>query len=94
MKETLAPLLDRIIVRRLPLTSEGGIVIPEKAGEKSDRGVVLAVGPGRWGPTDRIRMHLIVGDKVLFDKNAGQTVQLNGEDVLSLYEAEVIGVLS
>jgi chaperonin GroES len=82
-------LLDRLLVRRSPLTSEGGIVIPEKAGEKSDRGVVLYVGPGRKDAT----MVVKVGDEVIFDKHAGQVVKLDGEELLSLYEAEVIGIL-
>jgi chaperonin GroES len=83
-------LLDRLLVRRAPLTSEGGIVIPEKAGEKSDRGEVVRTGPGRKDAPMTVR----AGDKVLFDKHAGQTVEVDGEELIVLYEGEVIGILS
>ena len=89
MSEKLKPLLDRVIVKRLPV-SEGGLMIPERFAEQKDRGRVIGVGPGRLG----VPMTLKVGDKVLLDKSAsGQLTQLNGEDVLILYEAEIAGIL-
>jgi chaperonin GroES len=87
VKETLNLLLDRVMVKRLPI-SEGGLVIPEKFAEQPDRGRVLAVGPGRAG----VPMTLKVGDKVLLDKAASaQLTKVNDEEVLILYEAEIAG---
>ena len=86
-EEVFKPLLDRVVVKRLPV-SEGGLVIPEKFAEQPDRGRVLTVGPGRPGVTMKVK----VGDKVLIDKNAPQQlVKINGEEVLILYEAEIAG---
>ena len=80
-------MLDRILVKRLPV-SEGGLVIPEKFAEQPDRGRVVAVGPGRPG----IPMTLKVGDKVLLDKNAPKaTTSIENEEFLILYEAEIAG---
>ncbi len=89
MSETFKPLLDRIVVKRLPV-SEGGLAIPERFAEQKDRGRIVAVGPGRPG----VPMTLKVGDKVLLDKSAsGQTTKINGEELLILYEAEIAGTL-
>jgi chaperonin GroES len=90
MKETFKPLLDRVVVKRLPI-SEGGLMIPDKFAEQKDRGRILAVGPGRTG----VPMTLKVGDKVLLDRNApATTVKINDEDVLVLYEAEISGIIT
>jgi chaperonin GroES len=89
VSEIFKPMLDRIVVKRLPV-SEGGLAIPEKYAEQKDRGRIVAVGPGRPG----VPMTLKVGDKVLLDKAAsGQTTKINGEDLLILYEAEIAGTL-
>jgi chaperonin GroES len=87
--EKFKPLLDRIVVKRLPV-SDGGLAIPEKYAEEKDRGTVVAVGPGRPG----VPMTLKVGDKVVLDKNAPQqTTRIDGDELLVLYEAEIAGTL-
>ena len=92
---TFQPLLDRLIVRKLEqYESDGGVIIPEKVQDKSDRGVVVAVGPGRKSADGSvIPMTVKVGDRVIFDKVANQTITLNDKQYLVLYEAEVIGIL-
>ena len=89
-------LLDRVIVRKLPKddVTIGGIALVGKAGDTLERGVVLFVGPGRKSPEGQvIPMTLKVGDKVIFEKPPQAPAILNGEEVLVMYEAEIIGVL-
>ncbi len=88
MSETFKPMGDRVVVRRSTVATKNGVVVPEKYASYKDRGVVLAVGPGRPG----VPMTLKVDDRVLLDKNAPtQTTLLDDEEVLILYEAEIAG---
>ena len=92
----LRPLHDRVIVKRLDneRTTASGIVIPESAAEKPDQGEVLAVGPGKQTEDGKVlKMDVKVGDKVLFGKYAGQTVKVNGEEVLVIREEEILAVV-
>lgn len=92
----IRPLHDRVIVKRLESerTTAAGIVIPDSAGEKPDQGEVLAVGPGkRDGSGKIIPMDVKVGDRVLFGKYAGQTVKVEGEELLVMREEDIMGVL-
>jgi len=93
---SLRPLHDRIVVKRsAPETrTASGIVIPDSAGEKPEQGEVLAVGPGRRDERgERLKPDVRAGDKVLFGKYAGQTVKLDGDEVLVLREEDILGVL-
>lgn len=92
----LRPLADRLVVK--PLESEeitpGGIVLPETAKEKPQKGEVLAVGPGaRDDEGDRIALDVRVGDKVLFAKYSGTEIKLDGEKMLILRESDILAVL-
>lgn len=92
----LKPLGDRLVVK--PLESEevtaSGIVLPETAKEKPQKGEVLAVGPGpRDEDGKRIKMDVAAGDKVLFAKYAGTEFKLDGEKVLILRESDVLAIL-
>ncbi|MGB6009622.1 co-chaperone GroES [Castellaniella sp.] len=92
----LRPLHDRVIVKRLDneRTTASGIVIPESAAEKPDQGEVLAVGPGKKTEDGKVLpVDLKVGDKVLFGKYAGQSVKVDGEEVLVIREEEVLAVI-
>ena len=87
--EVFKPLADRIVVRRAKV-SEGDLAIPDRFADLKDRGHVVAVGPGRPG----VPMTLKVGDKVILDRNAPQTpTNIDGEELLVLYEAEIAGTL-
>jgi len=92
----LRPLHDRVIVKRLDneRTTASGIVIPESAAEKPDQGEVLAVGPGKQTEDGKVlKMDVKVGDKVLFGKYAGQTVKVDGEELLVLREEDIMAVV-
>ncbi|MFN0196167.1 MAG: co-chaperone GroES [Planctomycetaceae bacterium] len=89
----LKPLDDRIVVR--PLDAEertaGGIVLPDSAKEKPQRGKVVAVGPGRLLETgDRCAVELAVGDEVLFGKYGGTDIEVDGNDVKILRESDIL----
>ena len=91
----IRPLHDRVIVKRLESerTTAAGIVIPDSAGEKPDQGEVLAVGPGKRDESGKIiPMDVKVGDRVLFGKYAGQTVKVEGEELLVMREEDIMGV--
>ena len=92
----IRPLHDRVIVKRVEAerTTASGIVIPDSAGEKPDQGEVLAVGPGKKNEDGKVSpMDVKVGDKVLFGKYAGQTVKVDGEEVLVIREDEILAVI-
>ena len=92
----IRPLHDRVIVKRVEAerTTASGIVIPDSAGEKPDQGEILAVGPGKRDDAGKIiPMDVKVGDRVLFGKYAGQTVKVDGQEVLVMREEDIMGVL-
>jgi len=92
----IRPLRDRIIVKRLEAerTTASGIVIPDNAAEKPEQGEIIAVGPGRQDDKGQtIPMQVKVGDRVLFGKYAGQTVKVDGQELLVMREDDVMGVI-
>ena len=91
----LRPLADRVIVKRLENETKtaSGIVIPDNAAEKPDQGEVLAVGPGRVEDGKAVAMHVKVGDRVLFGKYSGQTVKVDGEELLVMKEDDLFAVI-
>lgn len=92
----IRPLHDRVIVKRLEevRTTASGIVIPDTATEKPDQGEVVAVGPGKKDDQGKvIPLEVKVGDKVLFGKYAGQTVKLDGDELLVMREEDLMGVV-
>jgi len=89
------PLHDRLIVRRLEEGEQqiGGIIIPDSAKEKPQRGTVIAVGNGRVNKNGtRVPLDVKAGDLVLFGKFTGQEVSLDGEDYLVMREDDVLAV--
>jgi chaperonin GroES len=89
----LQPLGDRIIVEILDEeeTTVSGIVLPDTAKEKPQRGRVLAVGPGaRDEDGDYIKLDLEVGDEIIFSKYGGTEIKVGTEDVLILRESDVL----
>jgi chaperonin GroES len=92
----IRPLHDRLVVKRSEpeLKTASGIVIPDSAGEKPEQGEVLAVGPGKRNDRgDLIALSVKPGDRILFGKYAGQTVRVEGEEVLVIREDDVLAVL-
>ncbi|SDI47799.1 co-chaperone GroES [Propionivibrio dicarboxylicus] len=92
----IRPLHDRVIVKRLEeeRKTASGIVIPDNAAEKPDQGQVLSVGPGKRDENGKaVGMDVKVGDRVLFGKYAGQTVKVDGEELLVMREEDIMGVV-
>lgn len=92
----LRPLHDRIIVERMSEDekSAGGIIIPDSAKEKPQRGKVLAVGKGKIAEDGSIRpLDLKAGDVVLFGKYAGTEVKIENQDRLIMREDDVLAVI-
>jgi chaperonin GroES len=89
----LKPLDDRVVVQPLDAeeTTAGGIVLPDTAKEKPQRGKVLAIGPGRLLDSgERCEVALSVGDQVLFGKYGGTDIEVDGEDVKILRESDIL----
>jgi len=92
----LRPLHDRVIVKRLDneRTTASGIVIPDSAAEKPDQGEIIAVGTGKRTEDGKVLpLEVKVGEKILFGKYAGQTVKVDGEEVLVIREDEILAVI-
>ena len=92
----LRPLHDRVIIKRLDNETKtaSGLVIPETAAEKPDKGEVLAVGTGKKDDSGKtIPMDVKVGDRVLFGKYAGQTVKVDGNELLVMREEDIMAVV-
>lgn len=92
----IRPLHDRVIVKRVEAerTTASGIVIPDSAGEKPDQGEVIAAGNGKLLENGSVRpMSVKVGERVLFGKYAGQTVKVDGQEVLVMREEDIVGVI-
>ena len=92
----IRPLHDRVIVKRLEeeLKTASGIVLPDSAAEKPDQGTIIAVGTGRILEDGKVRpMSIKAGDRVLFGKYAGQTVKVDGEELLVMREEDIGGVV-
>jgi chaperonin GroES len=90
---TLKPLDDRVVVE--PMDAEemtaGGIVLPDSAKEKPQRGKVVAVGPGRLMDSgERSAVSVTVGDHVLFGKYGGTDLEVNGRDIKILRESDIL----
>jgi chaperonin GroES len=92
----LRPLHDRVIVKRLENETKtaSGIVIPDNAAEKPDQGEVLAVGPGKRNDKgDFVAPNVKTGDRVLFGKYSGQTVKVDGDELLVMREEDLFAVI-
>ena len=92
----IRPLHDRVIVKRLEeeRKTASGIVIPDTAAEKPDQGEIVAVGTGKVQEDGKVRsLEVKVGDRVLFGKYSGQTVKVEGEELLVMREEDIMGVI-
>jgi len=87
----MKPINDRVVVKPAPAEekTKGGIIIPDTAKEKPQRGEIVAVGPGKDGNL----MTVQVGDIVLYGKYAGQELNYNGEDYLIMREDDILVIL-
>lgn len=92
---SIRPLHDSIVVRRTEEEQKtaGGILLPGSAQEKPQQGEIIAVGNGQLSDNGVRPLDVKVGDKVLFGQYAGQTVKVDGEELLIMKESDVLGVL-
>ncbi len=91
------PLHDRILVRRMAEEEKtaGGIIIPDTAKEKPQRGEVVATGKGRVTEDGKtLSLEVRAGDKVLFSKYSGTELKLDGKEYLMIREEDVLGVFN
>ena len=92
-KIKVRPLDDRVIVETMEAeeTTAGGIVLPDSAQEKPQRGKVVAVGPGRLLDNgERGQLSVAVGDEVIYGKYGGMDIEVNGEEVKILRESDIL----
>ncbi|MBU2489031.1 MAG: co-chaperone GroES [Proteobacteria bacterium] len=92
----IKPLNDQVLVRRVEMEakSAGGIIIPETAKEKPQKGKVVAVGPGKVNDDgSRAPMEVKKGDLVLFGKYAGSELKIDGEEHIFMRESDILAVL-
>jgi chaperonin GroES len=92
----IQPLYDRVLVQRVEGEEKtaSGIIIPEKAKEKSLEGIVRAVGAGKVADNgETLPMQVQEGDRVLFGKYSGSDVTINNEEHLILREDEILAIL-
>jgi chaperonin GroES len=96
MTVQVAPLHDRVLVRRLEEkeTAKGGIIIPDTAKEKPQEGEVMAVGAGKIEKGQRIPLDVKVGDRILFGKYTGNDIKIDDQEYLILREEEILAKLS
>jgi chaperonin GroES len=93
---SIKPLADRVIVKP-DLAEErtsSGIIIPDTAKEKPQRGTVIAVGAGRYENGTKIEMSVKEGDKVLYGKYAGTEISIDGDDLMIMRESDILGIVS
>ena len=91
------PLHDRVLVRRVPEETKtaGGIIIPDTAKEKPQRGEIVAAGKGRVTEDGKVTpLDVKAGDKILFGKYSGTELKLNGEEYLMMREEDILGIMN
>lgn len=91
----IKPLQDRILVERVEEEEKvGGIIIPDTAKEKPQKGTIVAVGPGRKDENGKlIAIELKKGDTVLFNKYAGTEIKVEGKEYLLMREDDVMALV-
>ena len=96
MTTNFRPLHDRVVVRRVEseAKTKGGIIIPDTAKEKPQEGEIVAVGSGARDESGKVvPLDVKAGDRVLFGKWSGTEVKRNGEDLLIMKEADIMGII-
>lgn len=90
-KVNITPLADRVVVEAAAAEEKtaGGIIIPDTAKEKPQRGKVVAAGPGKKDEPTTVK----VGDTILYGKYAGTEIQVDGKDYLIMRESDIFAVI-
>ncbi len=92
MAINIKPLADRVVVEPAPAEEKtaGGIIIPDTAKEKPQKGTVVAVGPGKKDEPLTVK----VGDQILYGKYAGTEITIDGKEYLIMREADIYAILT
>jgi len=93
----LKPLGDKVVVKRLEAetTTKGGIVLPDTAKEKPQRGKVIAVGPGKQLDSGEVAKPAVkTGDEVIFSSFAGTEITVDGKELLIMIQDDILAVLT
>ncbi|MFH0793978.1 MAG: co-chaperone GroES [bacterium] len=94
---SVKPLADRVLVKRLEedvQKSAGGIIIPDTAKEKPQKGKIIAVGSGKLNEDGkRIPVEVKKGEQILFGKYSGSEITIDGEEYLIMHESDILGIL-
>jgi chaperonin GroES len=90
-KLNVTPLHDRVIVKPAPAEEKtaGGIIIPDTAKEKPQRGIIVAAGPGKKDEPVTVK----IGDSVLYGKYSGTEIQIEGDDFLIMRESDILAIV-
>ena len=91
----LAPLGDRVVLKQLEAeeTTASGIVIPGKEKELPQQAEVLEVGPGGMVNGEEVKMEVAKGDRVIYSKYAGTEVEVDGEKVIIVRQADILAII-
>ena len=91
MSVNIRPLADRVLIEPAPVeeTTASGIIIPDTAQEKPQRGKVVAVGPGKPDEPTTVK----VGDSVLYGKYSGSDLQVDGTDYMIMRESDILAIV-
>ena len=95
-KVNIKPLQDRVIVKRLEAEekTESGLIIPDTAKEKPQKGKVVAVGPGKvMDSGTTVALTVKAGDNILFSKYAGTEINISNEEYLIMREDDILGII-
>lgn len=95
-KPNIRPLNDKVLIKRLEAEekTKGGIILPDAAKEKPQKGTVLAVGDGKMlKDGKRAKFQVSVGDKVLFASYAGTEIKIDGQEYMLMDESDVLAIL-
>ena len=96
MSDKIKPLGDRVLIKALEREekTKSGIVLPDTAKEKPQEGKVLAVGTGKTLDNGtKVALEVQVGQKVIFSKYAGTEIKLDGEELMILYERDILAIV-
>ena len=91
----IKPLFDRVVIKPIknPNSTQGGIMLPPVAEEKSQLATVMAVGPGGLIDGKEVTMQVKEGDKVLYSKYAGTEIKFDGEELIVIRQTDVLAII-
>ena len=92
---TLVPLGDRVVLKQMVAeeTTKSGIVLPGQSKEKPQQAEIVAVGPGGLVNGNEVKMHVTVGQKVIYSKYAGTEVKIEGNEYIIVRQNDILAIV-